>query len=128
MTEMITFVLDQIVVPWMPAWVQIAVLSFIGHIMRTRYLTPEMAKRSRLWLELRRSMPFHPLVVGGLWSAIPTTPRLWFIESYQGQIQQGVVCGMLSLFTVWALGALLDRFGLKKPDLPGDSEPPRTTD
>jgi hypothetical protein len=125
MRDLIDFFVGHVLIPWMPAWVQIAVLSFVGHVMRTRYLTPEMAKRSRLWLELRRSMPFHPLVVGGLWGAIPSTPRLWFIGTYQGQIQQGVVCGMLSLFTVWALGAALDHFGVKKPDLPGDSEPPK---
>jgi len=119
-----SFIVSHVLIPWMPALVQITVLSFLGHVMHTRYLTPEMAKRSRLWFELRRSMPFHPLVVGGLWSAVPSTPKLWFIATYQGQIQQGVVCGMLSLFAVWALSAVLDRFGFKNPHLPGDSEPP----
>lgn len=115
-------------VHWAPFFVQVAVLSYVMWVLRNNYFTHEKALRDKLTWQIRRSLPLWPLIAGAIWGAIPWTPRLWFVESYFGGIQQGVCSGVASVFLPWIIEMIAAKRGIKltPPDLPGDSEPPPT--
>jgi hypothetical protein len=119
----------EILLAWMPVIVQITILSYIMYVLRNNYFSHEEAKKSEKINNIRKSMPFWPLLAGAIWGAIPHTPKLWFVTSYVGGIQQGLCAGMLSMFLPWIIEVTLKKKGIEiRPDLPGDSVPPSKQD
>jgi hypothetical protein len=118
-----------IILAWMPVLVQISLLSYVMFVLRRNYFSHEEAAKSEKIRKWRKSMPFWPLLAGLLWGAIPWTPRLWFITTYMGALQQGLCAGMLSMFVPWVVDTALKKKGIEtRPDLPGDSDFPEAND
>lgn len=84
--------------PYWPFVAQIVVIWYLGQIFKKRVWTRERAARGEPWKLLRDTLPFHPVVAGGIWGALyPWLPAVEFVTTRGGAITEGVLAGTVSV-------------------------------
>lgn len=106
--------------PWLPIVIIAVVLAYLGKFFTAKVWTKEAAERNAFMRVMRKTLPLHPVVAGALVGFIPMPTAPVFEANVWGQVLQGVLAGVLS---VWGYDAV--REWLKRKGLVPKSVPPK---